>query len=321
LCGLEIEVENEKVIAIRGDKNDVFSRGHICPKALALKDLHEDPDRLKRPVKRTAKGWVEISWDDAIQEAAQRMADVQKKYGQDSLGVYQGNPSIHNLGTTLFSPGFVRALKTKNRFSATSVDQLAHHLASEFMFGHMNRLPVPDIDRTDYWLVLGGNPVVSNGSIMTVPDIRGRIRSLKSRGGKLVVVDPRKTETADRADQHIYIRPGTDIYFLLALIHEVFRTGGTNLAHVAPFIDDVEVEAIKTLVTPFSPNRVTEVTGIEEGIIKACAKEFIQAQRAVCYGRLGVSAAHHGGLCQWAVNVLNILTGVSCLQRSWQKKC
>ena len=218
MCGLEIETAGKEVLSIRGDKKDPFSRGHICPKALGLKDIYEDPDRLKKPIRRTADGWEEISWETAFDEVTSNLKAIQGKYGKNAVGVYQGNPSVHNLGTTLFSPNFVRSLKTTNRFSATSVDQLPHHLAAMSMFGHPSLMPVPDIDRTDFWLILGGNPLVSNGSIMTAPDLGKRLRAIKERGGKVVVVDPRRTETADKASQHIFVRPNTDVYLLMALV-------------------------------------------------------------------------------------------------------
>jgi len=184
LCGLAVEVEDNKVVSIKGDKDDVFSKGHICPKAVALKDIHEDPDRLKYPIEKVDGRWQQISWADAIDKTVRRLYQVQKDHGASSVGVYQGNPSVHNLGTSLFSPGFVRSLGTKNRYSATSVDQLAHHLAAEYMFGHQFLVPVPDINRTDFWLILGGNPMVSNGSLMTAPDVSGRMRAIQKRGGK-----------------------------------------------------------------------------------------------------------------------------------------
>ena len=178
LCGLEIETQDNQVISIRGDKKDVFSKGHICPKAVALKDLHEDPNRLKHPMERRGDTWVRISWEEAFTKAAQGLYAVQKSHGTNALGIYQGNPSAHNIGTILFSPQLVRKLKTKNRYSATSVDQLAHHMAGEFMLGHMNLIPVPDINRTSYWLILGGNPLVSNGSLMTAPDVSGKLKAI-----------------------------------------------------------------------------------------------------------------------------------------------
>ena len=234
MCGLEIKTENKAVTSIRGDKQDPFSRGHICPKALGMKDIYEDPDRLKFPMKKTENGWKQISWEAAFDEVANKLKDIGRKYGDNAIGVYQGNPSVHNVGTTLFSPNFVRSLKTKNRFSATSVDQLPHHLAAMTMFGHPAFTPVPDIDRTDFWLILGGNPLVSNGSIMTAPDLGKRLRDIKEKGGKVVVVDPRRTETADKASQHIFIKPGTDVWLLLAMVRDVLEqpTLKLSLIHI-----------------------------------------------------------------------------------------
>ena len=309
LCGLEIEVENNSAISIKGDKLDVFSKGHICPKAVALKDIHEDPDRLKRPIKKLNGEWIEITWEEAIDETARRIYDIQQRYGNDALSVYQGNPSVHNLGTVLFAPNFIRALKTKNRYSATSVDQLAHLLAGEYMFGHVGLVPVPDIDRTQFWLILGGNPMVSNGSLMTAPNVSGRLKSIRKRGGKVVLIDPRRTETADKVDQHLFIKPGTDIYLLLAMINQVFAWGQVDVAHVEPFINKDQLNKIEALVQSYTPEYAASVTGMSATDIIQLTKEFLAAESAVCYGRLGVSAVEHGGLSHWAINVLNIITG------------
>ena len=309
LCGLEIEVENNEVLSIRGDKEDVLSKGHICPKAVALKDIHEDPDRLKFPIKKVNGEWVKISWEEAINETAQRLFEVQQKYGNNALGVYQGNPSVHNLGTSLFSPNFIRALKTKNRFSATSVDQLAHHLAAEFMFGHPNLIPVPDIDRTDFWVIMGGNPMVSNGSLMTAPNVSQRLKDIQKRGGKVIVIDPRRTETADKSDQHLFVKPGTDIWLILAMINYVFEKNKINLAHIENYISKEQLQDIQTIIQQFTPELAAQKTGIDLSEIYQLAKEFTEAKSAVWYGRLGVSATEFGGLCHWAINTLNILTG------------
>jgi len=309
LCGLEIQVENNQVLSIKGDKLDVFSKGHICPKAVALKDIHEDPDRLKKPIQKVNGEWQEIAWDQAFKLVAKSVIDIQEKRGDTAVGIYQGNPSAHNIGTTLFSPQFVRSLKTTNRYSATSVDQLAHHLAGEYMFGNQFLVPVPDICRTDYWLILGGNPMVSNGSLMTAPDVAGKLKDIQKRGGKVVLIDPRRTETARKADQHLFINPGTDLWFLLALIHEVFRLEKQNLAHLESIIDQSQVEEIEAITKDFTPEKASKISGIRVEDIKQVAQEFISSKSAVCYGRLGVSAAQHGGLCHWAINTLNIITG------------
>lgn len=309
LCGLEIEVVDNKAVSIRGDKKDVFSNGHICPKAVALKDLDEDPNRLKKPIEKVDGKWVELSWEEAFRKVAKKIVSIQEKYGNDSVGVYQGNPSVHNLGTTLFSPHFVRTLQTKNRFSATSVDQLAHHLAAEYMFGHMFIVPVPDINRTDYWLILGGNPMVSNGSLMTAPDVGRRLKNIQKRGGKVVVVDPRRTETADKADEHYFVRPGSDVWLVLALIKIVIDTKGVHLEHLKDLIDPSQIEEIKHLFKNFSIEEAALKTGIEAAHIHRMATDFTNAKSAVCYGRLGVSASKYGSVTHWAINLLNMITG------------
>ena len=309
LCGLEIETQDNQVISIRGDKQDVFSKGHICPKAVALKDLHEDPNRLKYPMERKGDSWVRISWEEAFEKAAKGLYAVQKRLGNDAVGIYQGNPSAHNIGTILYSPQFVRTIKTKNRYSATSVDQLAHHMAGEFMLGHMNLVPIPDINRTSYWLILGGNPLVSNGSLMTAPDVSGKLKAIQKRGGKVVVVDPRRTETANKSDQHLFIKPATDIWLLLAMINLIISKDKMRLDRVEHFIELDKIEEIKSLVQGITPEIASSITGIPTSAIVTLADEFTAADSAVCYGRLGVSATEHGAISHWAINVINVLTG------------
>ena len=307
MCGLTLEVEGGRVVSIRGDADDPFSRGHICPKGVALGDVHADPDRLRQPMRRTPGGWQAIGWDEALDEAATRLREVQRAHGRDAVAVYQGNPTVHNYGTLLYAPGFIRALGTRNRFSATSVDQLPHHLAAYFMFGHFLLLPIPDIDRTDFFLVLGANPAVSNGSLMSAPDAAGRIKAVRRRGGTVVVVDPRRSETADLADRHHFIRPGTDALLLLALLHVVFAEGlekPGRLADVAEGLDTV-----RALAADFAPERVSSATGIAAEEIRALARAFAAAPSAVCYGRCGVSTQEFGGLAQWLINLLNLVTG------------
>lgn len=309
MCGLEIDVEENRATKIRGDKQDPFSRGHICPKAVAMIDIQEDPDRLKRPVKKTNEGWQEISWKQAFEEVGAKIKQLQKKYGDDVVGIYNGNPTIHNLGSTLFVPQFIKALKTKNRFSATSVDQLAHHLAAQYMFGHANLLPVPDIDRTQFWLILGGNPLVSNGSIMTAPDIGNRIKDILKRDGRIVVVDPRYTETAEKATEHLFIKPGTDVWLLLAMIQQLFENDWVNTVHLSDTILDEDIVEIGKAVKSFTPDEASKHTGIAAEKIKQLTRDFMSAKSAVCYGRLGVSTVAYGSLSQWAINTLNILSG------------
>ncbi len=306
MCGLEIKTENGTITTIAGDKNDAFSRGHICPKAVAMKDIYEDPNRLKTPVKRTADGWKPISWEAAYSEIVDKLKDIQAKHGNNAVGVYQGNPSIHNLGTTLFSPSFFRLLKTKNMFSATSTDQLPHHFAALLMFGHYFLLPIPDIDHTDYWLIIGGNPVASNGSIMTAPDVTHRLQSIQKRGGKVVVIDPRFTETAEKATEHHAIRPGSDVFLLLGMIHVIFKENLVKMGKNEVFTEGVN--EVKQIVENYAPEKIAAQTGISATTIERLAREFPAAKSAVCYGRVGVSTQAFGGVSQWLINVLNILT-------------
>ncbi|MFN3852643.1 MAG: molybdopterin oxidoreductase family protein [Spirosomataceae bacterium] len=307
ICGLEIKVEDGVVKSIVGDKNDPFSRGHICPKAVALKDIYEDPNRLKFPVKRTQDGWQQISWDEAFETVTSKIKEIQEKYGNNAVAMYQGNPSIHNLGTTMNSPTFAKSLKTKNHFSATSTDQLPHHFASWLMFGHPMLLPVPDIDHTDYMLIIGGNPIASNGSMMTVPDVANRLKAIQKRGGKFVVIDPRRTETAEKADEHFFINPSSDVFLLLAMIHTIFSQNLVQMGRLAEFTDGIEV--IEEISKAYSPEAVSKQTGIAAEEIIRITKEFCAAKSAVCYGRVGVSTQAFGGVSQWLINVINILTG------------
>ncbi len=307
MCGLAIETEGSEILSIKGDKQDPFSKGHICPKAMGLKDIYLDKDRLKRPVKRTENGWEEISWEEAYAEVVTNLIKIQEAHGKNSIGVYLGNPVVHNSGTMLSGASFYKTLKTKYRYSATSVDQLPHHFASYYMFGHQLMMPVPDIDRTQFILILGGNPLVSNGSIMTTPDVKNRLKAIQKNGGKIVVIDPRKTETAKLANEHLSIKPGTDVYLLLGLIAVIFEEGLVNLGRLAEFTDGLE--SIKKLVNQFSLDNIESITGVSAEEVKSLAKEFCAAKTAVVYGRMGVSVQAHGGHCQWLVNVINIITG------------
>ena len=304
ICGIEIEVRPFQRLNIRGDKDDPFSRGYICPKAVALQDIHYDKDRLKHPLRRTARGWQRIGWDEAFTEVTQNLKRIRAQYGCNSLATYLGNPTVHNYEALLFAPGFIRSLHTRNRFSATSVDQLAHHLAAFLMFGHQLLLPVPDVDRTEFFLILGANPAVSNGSMMTAPGMARRLKGIRERSGKVVLIDPRQNETARLASEHLFIRPGTDVLLLLALLHVVFEE---RLTRVNSFTKNVGIVA--DLVAQFSPEKVAPITRIDADRIRGLAREFAGAKSAVCYGRIGLSTQEFGGVCQWLINVLNIVTG------------
>jgi len=307
ICGISIAVRSDQQLDIRGDDEDPFSRGYICPKAVGLQDIHYDKDRLRQPVRRTSQGWQPIGWDEAFNEVADNLKQINNTYGRNSIATYLGNPTVHNYGSLLFAPGFLRSLHTRNKFSATSVDQLAHHLTAFLMFGHQLLLPVPDIDRTKFFLVLGANPAVSNGSMMTAPGMNRRLQELRARGGKVTLVDPRSNETARLADRHLFIRPGTDVLLLLALLHVVFEEGLARPGELSSFTDGVET--VHKLVADFTPERVASITGIGAEQIRTLAKEFASAESAVCYGRIGVSTQEFGAACQWLINVLNTVTG------------
>jgi anaerobic selenocysteine-containing dehydrogenase len=307
ICGIEITHAGDQRLDIRGDKDDPFSRGYICPKAVALQDFHYDKDRLRDPVRRTDTGWQRISWNEAFDEVARNLKRIRAQHGRNSIATYLGNPTVHNYGALLFAPGFLRSLRTRSKFSATSVDQLAHHLASFLMLGHQLLVPIPDVDRTKFFLILGANPAASNGSMMTAPGMNRRLEEIRRRGGKVVLVDPRHNETARFADQHIFIRPGTDVLLLLALLHVIFDENLMHLDQLAPFTKGVETVA--QLVAEFAPERVAQTTGIESKQIRMLAREFATAESAVCYGRIGLSTQEFGGVCQWLINVLNTVTG------------
>ncbi|SDH34592.1 molybdopterin oxidoreductase family protein [Pseudomonas panipatensis] len=305
ICGLTIETEEQRILSIKGDAQDSFSRGHICPKAVALQDIQHDPDRLRQPMRRVGSEWQPIGWDEAFELVAARLADIRERHGSDAVAVYQGNPSVHNYGLMTHSNYFLGLLKTHNRYSATSVDQLPHHLVSLQMFGHGLLIPIPDIDHTDFMLILGGNPLASNGSIMTVPDVEKRLKAIQARGGKLVVVDPRRSETAAIADQHLFIRPGQDAALLLGILDTLFREGLTRATHLP--VDGLE--EVCAALQPFTVEAMAARCGVSADVIRQLARDFAAADKAVCYGRMGVSTQRFGTLCQWLVQLINLLTG------------
>ncbi|SDR70183.1 Anaerobic selenocysteine-containing dehydrogenase [Halopseudomonas sabulinigri] len=307
ICGLAIETEGERILSIKGDAQDSFSRGHICPKAIALQDIQNDPQRLRQPVKRVGDEWHTIGWDEAFELVAHRFAAIQREQGNNAVGVYMGNPNVHNYGSMTHGNYFLGQLRTRQRYSATSVDQLPHHLVSLWLYGHMLMIPIPDIDHTDFFLMLGANPIASNGSIMTVPDVGKRIKELKGRSGKLVVVDPRRSETAEVASEHLFIQPGTDVALLLGLLNTLFAE---ELTKASPALDATQgLEEVAAAVRPFSAEKMAAHCGIAAEQIKQLAREFAAAERAVCYGRMGVSVQRYGTLCQWLIQVINLVTG------------
>jgi anaerobic selenocysteine-containing dehydrogenase len=310
ICGLtietsEVEGNGVQITSIKGDPLDTFSRGHICPKAVALQDIQNDPDRLRQPMLRVGSEWQPIEWEDAFSLVAERLAAIQEHHGQNAVAVYQGNPSVHNYGLMTHSNYFLGLLKTRNRFSATSVDQLPHHLTSHLMYGHGLLLPIPDIDHTDFMLILGGNPLASNGSIMTVPDVEKRLKAIQARGGKVVVVDPRRSETAAIADQHLFVRPGGDAALLFGLLNTLFAEGLTRDSHLP--VDGLD--EVRQAISTFTADTMSPLCAVPAEQIRQLARDFAAAPTAVCYGRMGVSTQAFGTLCHWLVQLINLVTG------------
>jgi anaerobic selenocysteine-containing dehydrogenase len=307
VCGLSVEHDGQRVTGVRGDVYDLFSQGHLCPKAAAIPDVMNDPDRIRQPMRRVGDRWEPLGWEDALEEAGTQLAAVQRRHGRHALGVYVGNPSVHSSSATLAAVVFSRALGTRSHFSATSVDQLPQMLAAYTMFGHQLLLPVPDVDRTDLFLVLGANPLASNGSLMTAGGIGRRLAALRARGGRLVVVDPRRTETAAIADQHLAIRPGGDAALLLAMLQVLFAEGLVRPGRLADFTDGLA--RLEALVRPFPPERVASSIGLTAEVIRTLARDFARAPSAVAYCRVGASTQEFGGLASWLAVALDLVTG------------
>jgi anaerobic selenocysteine-containing dehydrogenase len=306
ICGLEMRYDEGRLVAIRGDAADPFSRGHVCPKGNAILDLESDPDRLRRPLRRRGGDWEEIGWEEAFAEAGERLAEVQRRHGADAVAAYAGNPNVHHFGHLAYLPGLLRALKTRNVYSASSVDQWPHQLVAWAMYGHQFLIPIPDLDRSDYVLMLGANPVASNGSLMTAPGVAKRLAALVARG-RLVVVDPRRTETGAIASEHLPIRPGTDVWFLITLLDALRAVGPPRIAHYGAQLADFD--AALAALAPLAAGDVAPRTGIEAATTQRIARELYGAPRAVVYGRMGLSTQAWGSLCQWLIQLLNIYTG------------
>jgi anaerobic selenocysteine-containing dehydrogenase len=306
-CGLEIRTRGREVIAIRGDSADVFSQGFICPKGYAVKELDADPDRLRTPLVRRAGILHPATWDEAFAEIDRRLMSIVRDHGRDAVAVYLGNPSAHSLALGMYGQVLLRALGTKNLYTASTVDQMPKQVAVGLMFGTVLSVPVPDIDRTDYLLMLGADPFVSNGSLLTAPDLPGRLRALKQRGGKIVVIDPRRSRTATEASEHHFIRPGSDAYFLFGIVNTLFTAGLVKLGRLAEHT--VGVDQIEAAARPFTPEAVAARCGIDATVIRRLAGELARAERAAVYGRIGTCTQEFGTLASWLVDVINVLTG------------
>jgi anaerobic selenocysteine-containing dehydrogenase len=306
-CGLEVTMEGDTVVRIRGDRDDVFSHGFLCPKGSTLRQLHSDPDRLRAPVVRRDGRHKEVSWDEAFAEIERRLLPVLEAHGRESAAIYLGNPNVHNHALSFYGGSLVTALGTRNVFTASTVDQMPRHASSGFLYGDPLAIPVPDLDRTDYLLVLGANPWESNGSLCTAPDFPGRLRGIQERGGRFVVVDPRRTKTAAAADEHVTIRPGGDAAWLAAIANVLFADGLVDLGVAADQLDGVD--RLADLVAPFTPEAVAHATRIAPDVTRRIAHELAAAPTAAVYGRIGTNTVPFGTLASWLTDMVTALTG------------
>src|SRR3954449_524415 len=265
-CGLEVTLRDGVVERVRGDADDVFSHGFLCPKGVGLKELHEDPDRIRTPLRRVGDRFEPIGWDEAFALIDEGLGRVLARGDRNAVAAYVGNPNAHNLSSLLYARVMLKALGSRNLFSASTVDQYPKQLASAYLFGSPTTVAVPDLDRCEWLLVLGANPVASNGSLMTAPDVRGRLKGIQRRGGRIVVVDPRRSRTAELADEHVPIRPGTDALLLFAMVHVLFAEGLVDLGRLAPHAEGLD--AVAELAQPFAPEAVAAATGVEAETIR-----------------------------------------------------
>lgn len=306
-CGLTLTIEAGRVTSARGDKDDVFSRGFICPKGAAFPQVDADPDRLRGPLVRENGVLREATWDEAFDTIAERLRPLIEAHGPNAVAVVLGNPNVHTVAGALYPPMLLRALPTRNFYTASTLDQMPKHVSSGLLFGDVLAVPVPDLDHTDHLLMIGANPLDSNGSLCTAPDFPGRLKALRARGGTLTVVDPRRTRTARVADRHLAIRPGTDALFLAALVHTLFAEDLVRVGAIADFVEGVpDVEAA---VREFTPEAVAAACDLDADVIRTTARELAAAPTAAVYGRMGASTVAYGTLGSWLVDVLNVLTG------------
>ncbi|MFF9104431.1 molybdopterin-dependent oxidoreductase [Streptomyces rubrogriseus] len=306
-CGLALTVDGSTVTAARGDRDDVFSRGFICPKGASFGAVDSDPDRLRAPLVRRNGELREATWEEAFDAVAAGVRPLVERYGPHSVGVVLGNPNVHTMAGALYPNVLLGALGSRSLFTASTLDQMPKHVSSGLLFGDANAIPVPDLDRTDHLLLIGANPLESNGSLCTAPDFPGRLRALKARGGTLTVVDPRRTRTAKLADRHVAIRPGTDALLLAAMAHVLYEEGLVDLGALAPHVGGVD--DVAAAVRDFTPESVAAACDVEPDVTRALARELAAAPTAAVYGRIGSCTVPHGTLASWLVDVLNILTG------------
>jgi anaerobic selenocysteine-containing dehydrogenase len=306
-CGLELQVDGDRITRVRGDADHVLSKGFLCPKGAAYGKLVEDPDRLRRPLVRDGEGWREVGWPEAFAVVDAGLRGVVERHGSNAVAAYAGNPNVHTMGGGFYLTPFLRALRSTNLYSASTVDQMPKHVSCGLLFGDAYAIPVPDLNRTDLLVMLGANPLESNGSLCTAPDFPGRMAAIQGRGGRVVVIDPRRTKTADVADEHVPIRPGSDAFLLFAVVHVLFAEGLVDLGALADHVSGVD--DVRDLAADFSPDAVAERCGVPADRIRGLARELAGAPTAVVYGRIGTCTVAFGTLTSWLVDVVNALTG------------
>lgn len=301
-------MEGGVVTAVRGDPDHITSRGHLCPKAFGLQELHLDPDRLTTPLVRSSEGQLQpATWEAAFEFIGERLPAIIDRDGPDAVAMYLGNPVAHDFATALYSSMALRLLGTRNYYTANTVDAMPKFVSAQLMFGAMYTVPLPDIDRCSYLLILGANPVVSNGSLLTAPGMKARLRDMRRRGGRVVVIDPSRTQTAQEADEHHRIRPGTDALLLLALVHVLFDEGIPDIAQPNPYVRGVA--DIARVARDFAPESVAAHCGIAADEIRRLARDLAAAPAAAVYGRTGTCTSRFGTLASWLIDVLNTVTG------------
>lgn len=308
-CGLVMEVDREekKVLSIKGDEQDPRSKGYVCAKSQAFRYIYEDPERVRRPLKKVNGEFVEVSWEQAFDDVSKQLISIRDQYGKDSIGMYYGNPNAHNGHTMLYTMPLIHGFNTERFFTAGSMDQLPQNFVGDLLYGQGALVPIPDMARSDFFVCMGGNPLVSEGSFMGGVDIKSMMQGMRDRGGKIVVLDPRRTETAEFADQHLFIKPATDALLLLAWVNEIFTRNAVNLGHLSDCIDGLDT--VRELAEKYTPELVANSTGVSADALRQLVSDFLSAESPVLYGRIGLCSQAFGSLSSWLIQVINILCG------------
>ena len=303
MCGLEIDVADGRIAGIRGNSDDVWSRGHLCPKGVSLGAIHEDPDRIRTPMIKVDGQWQEVSWDAAFRRCTELLAPVIAEHGIGAVTAYTGNPLAHSFSLGRYTGVLLGMSGIPVSYSPGTVDQWPKNLSSHLMYGNWWGFPVPDIERTDLLVVMGANPAASQGSLLAAPDVMGILERIDT----VIVIDPVRTATAAKADEWLPITPGTDAALLLAVVHTLFEEELATVGRLDGHVDGVEV--LREVAGDWSPERVAPVTGISAERIRDLARQLAGTERAVVYGRIGLCNQEFGSLASWLVDVVNILTG------------